>query len=80
MEEPRSITVIAFYESTDANDEMLKRYLVNAAKSFARNARSAVVGVVVLDEDDNVLGVDVTGSPSEEIQSAIDALVNDPKK
>ena len=55
----------------------LERFLVNAAKSFARNARSANVAVVVIDDKDEVKGWDVKGLPSEEIRQAMDALIND---
>jgi len=74
MGDPQRITAHYVFESTNGNDEGLMRYMVNAAKSGGRHARDAVVYVEVRDADGNYLGSDTTGDPSEEMESAIDAL------
>lgn len=71
------VTAEVLLESTSGSKEGLRRHALNALKASCRNARDAVVAVVLYDDEGKVLGLDVTGTPSEEMQREIDALLGE---
>jgi hypothetical protein len=54
--------------------ERTKSYVISAVKSSCRNIRDGNVVVALYDEDDHLLGMDVTGVPSETLQDTIDGM------
>jgi hypothetical protein len=77
VSQPQGITAQVLYEAEDGREESLGRFVLLAVKQSCRHVRNGVVAVVVRDGDGNVLGVDISGAPSEEMQEQLDLLLND---
>jgi len=70
-----SVTAQVLYESNEGNVESLGRFVVNSLKQSCRHVRHGVVAVVVRDHSGRILGIDVHGTPSEEMQEKIEDLL-----
>jgi hypothetical protein len=71
---PQVITARVLYEAGSESQERTRGYVVQALKSACRNIRDGNVSIALYDEDDNLIGMDVTGTPSETLQNLLDDL------
>lgn len=74
MSEQQRITAEILIE-TNESLVSLRRYVVTAVKQSCRNVRGGAVVVALYDEDDNFLGLDVAGTPSEEMREQMNELL-----
>ena len=74
MPKPTVITARILVESGSESMERTRGYVIAAMKTACRNIRDGNVVVALYDEDEHLLGMDVTGVPSENLQDSIDQL------
>ncbi len=63
-------------ETNAESQERTVAYVVSALKNACRNMRDGTVLIQVYDEQDRLLGADLSGSPTEELQDVFDDLVD----
>ena len=58
--------------TTKRNKNATNAYAKQALKSTFKGLKNAVAAIAIYDEDDNLVGMDVTGSPNEEMRRVMD--------
>lgn len=74
MGKPQVITARILVESAVESSDRTKGYVIAAVKSSLRNIRDGSVAIALYNEDDELIGMDVSGSPSPEFQGHVDDL------
>jgi len=59
-------------EPGNESSERTRSYVIQALKSALRNIRDGNVVIALYDETDQLIGMDVSGTPSESLQDTID--------
>lgn len=63
-------------ESSSESEERTVGYVVSALKNSFRNIRDGTVVITIYDENEHLIGADMSGSPSAEIEDVFDDLVD----
>jgi hypothetical protein len=72
---PQTIMATILIEPGAESPDRLRGYVVSAVKNACRNIRDGTVVIVLHDEDDNLIGMDVSGTPSVTLQKEFDDLM-----
>ena len=63
-------------ETNAESPERTLGYVVSALKAACRNTRDGSVLITIYDDEDHMLGADLSGTPSEELQSDLEDLLD----
>ena len=74
MGKPQVINARILIESGPESVDRTRGYVITALKSALRNIRGGAVAIALYDEDDVLIGMDVSGVPSSELQEHIEDL------
>jgi hypothetical protein len=74
MGKPQVITARILIEPHAESSERTKGYVITALKSSLRNIRDGAVAIALYNEEGEMIGMDVTGVPSEALQVHIEEL------
>lgn len=74
MGKPQVINARILIESGPESAERTKGYVITALKSSLRNIRGGAVAIALYDEDEVLIGMDVSGHPSAELQEQLEDL------
>lgn len=72
---PQTIMATIMIEPGAESPDRLRGYVVSAVKNSCRNIRDGTVVIVLHDVDDNLIGMDVSGTPSVTLQKEFDDLM-----
>lgn len=72
---PQVITAQIFIEPGAESLERTRGYVIQAIKSSARNIRDGTVVIVLYDENEKLIGMDMTGNPSPALQGSVDEML-----
>lgn len=76
MTKRQSISARIVVESNSESNERTIGYVVSALKNACKNIRDGTVLITIYDEDDKMIGADMSGIPSEELQDSFDDMVD----
>lgn len=79
MGKPQVIEARILIESHPESADRTLGYVVTALKSSVRNIRGGSVAIALYDEDDQMIGMDISGSPSASFQKQVNELFNLPE-
>lgn len=74
MAKPQVITARILIEPGTESAERTRSYVVSTLKSSLRNIRDGSVAIALYNEEEDLIGLDVTGLPSETFQETVDGL------
>ena len=74
MGRPQVVTARILIEAGNESLERTRSYVLQAVKSSCRNIRDGNVVIGLYNENDELIGLDMTGTPSEALQDQIDEL------
>jgi len=63
-------------EGGSESPERIRSYVVQALKSACRNVRDGAVVTVLQDENDRLIGLDISGMPSQALQDEVDKFTD----
>lgn len=69
---PQVITATVLVEGGSESHERTRSYVIQALKSACRNVRDGSVLIALYDENEHLIGLDVSGSPSAALQQQVD--------
>ena len=73
----RSITARVLVEPGSESLERTMGYVISALKTACRNIRDGTVAIALYDENDRLIGMDLSGVPSEGLQVTVDDMFED---
>ena len=65
-------TAVIVHETGSEPEERGRGYIVQSLKNACRNMRDGAAAIVIKDENGRIIGVDVSGTPSETFQEDIE--------
>lgn len=68
--------VDVFIDSNVESEERIRAYVIQAFKNACKNIRDGTVLVVIRDENERILGVDLSGTPTPELQDSFDDMID----
>lgn len=71
---PQVVTARVLIEAGSESVERTRSYVIQALKSSCRNIRDGTVVIRLYDEHEQLIGTDITGTPSEDLQERFDEL------
>lgn len=72
----QTITATITFEAGTESPERTRGYIVQSLKSSLRNIRDGAAVICLYDDDDNLIGMDMSGTPSVTFQKAVDELLD----
>lgn len=70
------ITARLILDSPVEGQDRAKGYVVSALKNSCKNIRDGTVLTTVYDDEEHIIGVDLSGTPSEELQDELEDLLD----
>lgn len=74
MGKPQVITARILIEPHTESSERTRGYVIAALKSSLRNIRDGSVAIALYNEEGEMIGMDVSGAPSQEFQDHVDDM------
>lgn len=74
---PITLTIKVLIEPGLEPPERTTQYVVSAHKAAGRNIRDGAVVISIYDSDGKLVGVDMSGSPSKDVQTEFENLMED---
>lgn len=73
---PQVITATVLVEGGSESLERTRSYVIQAIKSSCRNVRDGSVVIALHDENDRLIGLDISGMPSQALQDEVDKFTD----